>query len=304
MHSDTQAFIDALFARCHPTSFLTLTALPPPQSHAKQSTPSRHIRLDDTVLLTDTLERLNAANRQGWSAVVGVGTRRRDLGRWKRGAKRDLAELPALFVDIDNSGGDSQTKRDTFLLRPSIRVASGGVGHEHWYWLLDAPTSDMAKVDLILHGLARWLGADPILTRAQAMRLPGTLNPKPDRENNLCHLLELHPERCFSLTQFEPYIVDVEASQRRSSPRPTMTTLHWTKEEYTEMIHAVEHCLLTTFDGFYKPNGWLSAICPCGHAYDRPGMHFGFSAQYAVRHCFGRHLTMILPELCAELRLI
>ncbi|MHB8628557.1 MAG: hypothetical protein ACYDBJ_20280 [Aggregatilineales bacterium] len=302
MNTDARTFIDALFARCSPSSFLTLTALPPTPNLPR---PSRHIRVDDATALSNALERLEAANRLGWSGVVGIGTRSVNIGRWRRGGKSDLAELPALFMDIDRSGDDSQTKRDTFPLLPSIQVCSGGAGCEHWYWLLECPTHDLMMADRALRGLAQWLGGDPIMTIAHSLRLPGTKNPK---HNALCHVIELHPERRYSLAQFEPYLADPPLRLRTEGILSAQTAAKRASavplRKRRELIQAVEACLRADFGGFYKANGWLSALCPCGHSHDKPGQHFGFLPGSALGFCFGRHGRLSLEDLCVQLRLV
>src|SRR3954453_23593508 len=100
MRPDTQAFLDSLFERCKTSrqdnaAFITLSAIHP---DGERSTPSRHIPISDTAGLSDALDRLMATNDLGWGAFVGIAPRNRNLGRWSRGTKRDLAELPALFV--------------------------------------------------------------------------------------------------------------------------------------------------------------------------------------------------------------
>ncbi len=130
MH-EARNFLDALFARCSPQNYITLTALPPVPN---LPTPSRHIQIRDSDALADALERLHAANTLGWSAVVGVGARRANFGRWKRGGKADLAELPALFVDIDDTDGAEQRIADFCAFQHNCRKEKGGdaehkVGH-------------------------------------------------------------------------------------------------------------------------------------------------------------------------------
>src|SRR5688500_13708311 len=101
MHDDTYRFLDRLLSRCgtSPNLRLTLTAMHPDGQH---STPSRHIPSTNRSVLQDALERLESANRCGWGAFFGVGLRKTDLGRYRRGGLTDVVLLPALFVDIDD----------------------------------------------------------------------------------------------------------------------------------------------------------------------------------------------------------
>src|SRR5690349_1626687 len=99
MHAETEAFVRGLFGRCCQPSFLTLTAIHPDGRHP---TPSQHIPLGDSKALALALDKLIAANHVGWGAHIGVAPRKTNLGRWSRGGKADLSELPALFVDVDD----------------------------------------------------------------------------------------------------------------------------------------------------------------------------------------------------------
>src|SRR5579859_7804824 len=150
--AETDAFVAALFERCT-GGCLTLTGLPPDSLDCL--TPSRHVRLADKARLEKTLARLAEANLYGWGAVIAIATRRADLGRYRRGARRDLAELPALFVDLDDPE-QAQARLKDFPLPPSITVSSG-LG-SHAYWILRQPTKDFAAADRALRVLAEWLG--------------------------------------------------------------------------------------------------------------------------------------------------
>ena len=81
-----------------PDSYLTLTAIHPTQ---KKRVPSHHIAIGDEVALPRSLQQLHTANQMGWGAYFGVGYRKGNLGRWRRGGKADVLALPAVFVDLD-----------------------------------------------------------------------------------------------------------------------------------------------------------------------------------------------------------
>lgn len=65
-----------------------------------------------------------------------------------------------------------------------------------------------------------------------------------------------------------------------------------------DLVEAVVHVLLRDYAGFVQHNGWIGALCPCGHSRDQPGRHFGFSPQHGVARCFGRHGQLLVKELC------
>src|SRR5262245_32354308 len=122
MRSETELFLDSLF---HPlveqAAFLTFTAIHPDGKHP---TPSRHIPVGDSIALKIALDDLFHANELGWGAYVGVAPRQADWGRWARGGKGDLAELPALFIDADDPLTTFPRLR-AFELPPSCIVNSG-----------------------------------------------------------------------------------------------------------------------------------------------------------------------------------
>jgi hypothetical protein len=165
MHADTLRFIRSLFAHClsPEQAYVTLTALPP--DHRRCATPSRHVLLSDATQLLDALERLERTNRLGWGACVGIAPRQADLGRYRRGGRLDLLELPALFVDVDRPL-DTVTELHTFPLPPSCIVGSGYGGH--FYWYLNPPTRSFALADQVLRGLADTFNGD-VMTGAQSL---------------------------------------------------------------------------------------------------------------------------------------
>lgn len=68
---------------------------------------------------------------------------------------------------------------------PTCRIASGGDGHEHWYWKLqELLNSD--QLDIVNRALAYHLDADPSgWDSTQVLRPPGTFNHKRKRETTL-----------------------------------------------------------------------------------------------------------------------
>ena len=295
MHSDTKAFLDALFERCDQSgegAFITLTAIHP---GGGLPTPSHHLPLSRPDLIHAHLERLQQANAQGWGAYIGVATRRSGLGRWSRGGKADLLELPALFVDID--APDPALWHLTFFAPPPSMLVSSGRGY-HAYWLLDTPTTDFQQADLVLKGLAERLGGDSVLTVANSMRLPGTLNTKSDRENALCHLVDCDPERRYLLAEFASIIPPKSEISRAYSHKPWTNTVVAHTEGVEPVIDAVTDAVLHILDGHPRGNGFIAARCPLPHNRDKPGMHFSYHPTSGVGFCFGKHGKLSLQEMC------
>ena len=178
MRDETSLFLRYLLARCDPfrqTTCLTFTAMHPDGSHP---CPSRHVSLEDPVAVNEAVEDLYAANALGWGGYVAVGLRRPQLGRWRRGGTDDVAALPALFVDVDDPSSDMLRKLRDFRPTPSCIVNSGG-GY-HAYWWLDDPPTKVGSLSPLLQALTTKLGGDA-LSVAHSLRLPGTVNTKPER---------------------------------------------------------------------------------------------------------------------------
>jgi hypothetical protein len=94
--------------------------------------------------------------------------------------------LPALYVDLDEHTPDALARLTTFSPLPSCIVDSGGGYHACW-WLTES-TTDLAHAGQCLQALQQTLQSDRV-SIAQSLRLPGSLNTKPDRYNALCHVM-------------------------------------------------------------------------------------------------------------------
>jgi hypothetical protein len=253
-----------------PTTFITLTAIHP---NGIYPAISRHIPLGNQRALYHALECLKNANNLGWGAYYGVAPRRPSLGRLKRGGKKDVSAMPALCVDIDIYTDKTLQALQHFYPLPSAIVSSGhGI---HVYWFLELPSSELNSADMLLKGLAQWWGGD-ILSVAQSMRLPGTINTKQCRSNVRCECIYWYPNRRWRLEQFAPYMF----SNGRTIPMRQFESLSG-KQVGDWLIHKHE--------GFVKSNGWIAALCPFGHSSDYPGKHFNWNPNLRIGYCFGRH---------------
>lgn len=289
MQAETMTFLRALYDGVE-GGFLTFTAIHPDKRHAA---PSRHLPIKDEARLANTLARLCTANAQGWGAYFSVATRKSDLGRWRRGGKGDLAALPALFVDIDGDPDAALRQLDAYRFPPSCIVSSGGGIHAYWFI---QPTMDWGQADLALAGLANALNGDKTNT-AQALRLPGTLNTKPTRNGASCRIIALDPERRYTLSDFPTLKPACKRSKISSSASHTHNRVN------NRLLHAVANHLCAEFRGYVKANGYIAALCPCGHCRDYPGSHFNFDPVRGIGICFGRHGRLRLKDLCAVMQI-
>jgi len=284
--TETLDFLKALFAPCE-QGFLTFTAIHPDGQHP---TLSRHVRVGDLAGLTRTLERLTHANRQGWGAYVAIATRKADLGRRRRGGQDDLLALPALFADIDRPPEEVLPELCGFQPAPSCVIGSGrGV---HVYWLLTTPTRDMRQAKSVLRGLGATLHGD-VMSPAQSMRLVGTRNTKTHAGGALCHLLELHPERRYTMDDFAQYVIPAckTRAARRLPPYKTPGELN------PRVVEALADLFLARG---YKPRGtWLNGPCvyPQRHQHGDAHPSFGYNTAsgYGFCHVCG---TLLTKDLC------
>ncbi len=297
MHPDTLAFLDVLYERgesARSSARLTFTVIHP---SGKFPTPSRHIPLDNRVALLDTLQRLSDTNRMGWGAYFAVGLRKPGLSRWKRGGAAEVVALPAFYTDIDDPTDAALIQLRGARLPPSAIVHSGG-GY-HAYWLLDEPTADLNTARQVLQGLARTFGGDG-LSPAQSLRLPGSVNHKPERGGAVCRLVELSDRR-YLLSSFQSFIPTTPCPTAR---RSTLQTAYSTGSRTLNvaLIHAITAVLYRDYAAREQRwSDWLAALCPCGHARDSPGAHFFFNPTIGCGRCHGRHGTLRLTDLCSVL---
>lgn len=298
MHADMLDFLDLLFERCTPqyASYpITFTAIHPDGQHP---TPSRHILLNDRAALLDALQRLSDTNQMGWGAYFAVGLRQPGLTRWKRGGATDVVALPAFYTDIDLPTDIALTKLRAASLFPSIIVHSGGGVHA--YWLLDEPTAHISTAQLVLQGLAKAFSGDS-LSPANSLRLPGTVNTKPERGSALCHLIDVS-DRHYSLSDFQPFTLPIPSSSTSEPDVSGVAQSTNNRKLNAMLIHAITTLLYRDYAARERRQSeWIAALCPCGHARDSPSKHFFWNPALGCGRCHGRHGTLRLIDLCSIL---
>lgn len=98
------------------------------------------------------------------------------------GTKKDITEIPAVFVDADFKDTPKElvwAKLKSFPFQPSFIIKSGHGAH--FYWLLKEPAkqADIPQIEDVNKRIATYLGADLNATDAsRILRIPGTLNVK------------------------------------------------------------------------------------------------------------------------------
>lgn len=298
MHPNMLEFLDLLYRRCtrlYPSSALTFTVIHPDGQHP---TPSRHLLLNDRAALLDALQRLSDTNQMGWGAYFAVGLRKPGLTRWQRGGAANVVALPAFYTDIDHPNDEVLTKLSQASLPPSVIVHSGGGVHA--YWLLDEPTTDLSRAGLVLQGLAKTFSGDS-LSPANSLRLPGTVNTKPERGSALCHLIEVS-DCHYRLSDFQPFTLPMSVSST-SEPEVSCVSQSANNRKLNKMlIHAITTVLYRDYAARERGQSqWIAALCPCGHARDSPGRHFFWNPTIGCGCCHGRHGTLRLSDLCSIL---
>lgn len=164
-------------------------------------------KVGDKRTLTNALNRATTLNREGGYGLYFAPC----LRSQKQGKAEAAALLPALWVDLDCD--DDSARRtaaienlNIFTPPPSAIIDSGGGLHAYWFLAeplsLDENTRKQAAN--ILRGLFSVLGGDPqyVKSVASVMRLPNSVNTKPERGGVLVTLVELHPDRRYPLNDF------------------------------------------------------------------------------------------------------
>ncbi|MBK9745836.1 MAG: DUF927 domain-containing protein [Chloroflexi bacterium] len=197
-------FLRALYSGAPDELYFELRCIHPTSGDAR----SLWSKVGDKRTLTNALNRATALNCESGYGLYFAPC----LRSQKQGKAEVAALLPALWVDLDCDDdaarrAEALAKLHTFSPPPSAIIDSGGGLHA--YWLLKEATSLIDEADRkqaagILRGLFSVLGGDPqyVKSVASVMRLPNSLNTKPDRGGVIVTLLELHPDRRYPLSDF------------------------------------------------------------------------------------------------------
>jgi hypothetical protein len=237
-------FLDLLYGNV-PDGALEVTYIAPDGIDIK---PHTVIQWRDLPLgaIAPAMPNVHALNQQGYSCYFGVTVRKaakapeqrlnKKTGQWfwmqPRGNEGDALCLTALWCDIDmkDFDGNEQSAYQSLLespIPPSIIVSSGGGWHG--YWLLESPlliTDDNRQmIKQTLRGIALYHRCDTkVAELARIMRLPGTVNTKPERGGAICQVVDNIPGRYhymdFELT-YAPYAAPKIPLPTRALSLPT-----------------------------------------------------------------------------------
>jgi hypothetical protein len=196
-------FLNALYQGNPDNLYLELRCIHPTTGEAR----SLWGQLGNKRGLEAALKQAEALNREGFGLYFAPCLR-----KGKQGKAEAAALVPALWVDIDCDGDAHQRNEGLQKLRdfepmPSFILDSGGGWHG--YWLLDEPfqlqsDADRQKIAGIMRGLFAALGGDTeyVKTVAGIMRLPDSVNTKPERGGVVVTVVESHPEWHYPLATF------------------------------------------------------------------------------------------------------
>ena len=241
------------------------------------------------------------------------------LGR--RGGRDGVQAAWVAWADLDRPGADEALER--FALRPSAVVASGSGENRHVYFCL-AESLGGGEVELLNRRLAAALGADDgaVTNPAAILRPPFTRNHKHATPTPV-RLLELEPERRYSLAELDDALPRLRpeqtpaprrpgASQRQSGTDDPLLRLE-PRVYVSELLgrapgrdgkvacpfHADENPSLHVFRGAQR--GWFCFSCRRGTSiYDLAGPLLGFATRgrdfVELRRELGRRFGLDVDE--------
>ncbi len=196
--SDRRAFLRALYGSAPDELYLELRCIHPETGEVR----TLWGRMGDKRGLGSVLKQADKLNSEGYGVYFAPCLRKE-----KKGNADSAAWVPALWIDIDSTDARDLEKLKTFDPAPSFIVSSGGGWHG--YWLLDEPflletDADKQKVAAVLRGLFSALNGDPgyVKSVASVMRLPDSVNTKPERRGMAVEIIESAPERRYALNDF------------------------------------------------------------------------------------------------------
>jgi hypothetical protein len=201
-----------------------------------------------------------------------------------------------VFVDVDDPSAAALARLRDMGPAPSCITFTGG-GY-HAFWWLDEPLSDMGLARQILRALQRISGGD-VLSVVNSLRLIGSRNTKPGRNNALCQIVEMH-DSYHNIEAFAPLLPrpttkpPTAPSRRRTFQRSTSNTIN------PSVLQAASDQLVGM--GYVQQGDWLSGPClyPAHHQHGDVHHSFGFNVRSGYGNCF-RCGSILLKDICISL---
>lgn len=201
-------FLNYLFGLIDQPTFIEITYIAPPGVEVDGPRIVTHsYRLGEQRPDWYEVERMN---ERGYGVYYAVTPKRRRLGRGQRSDERNTALCNALWVDVDFDDGVYATLEDAcdgiaraIHVPAGALVASGGGVHALWaiYPVPVTPTT-LPVLKATLRGLAKAVRGDTSVAElARVLRLPGTVNTKPNRNGARCEVIDILPH----VTRLEDY---------------------------------------------------------------------------------------------------
>lgn len=157
-------------------------------------------------------DRIDAANAAGWGIYYGVATKRVRREGKQRGKESTALWLPVIWAEIDLKDGyysDLDAIQDAIGKIPqpaTVITASGGGIHALWRITPIKVTPDnIHTIKQVIKGMAVYLHGDTSVSDlARVLRMPGTINTKPERNGAKCTILSAIDGE-FTFDQFLDY---------------------------------------------------------------------------------------------------
>lgn len=196
-------FLRALYSGAPDDLYFELRCIHPTNGDAR----SFWSKVGDKRTLTNAINRATSLNRESSYGLYFAPC----LRSQKQGKAEAAALLSAFWVDLDCDDDSARragalAKLHAFNPLPSAIIDSGGGLHAYWLLsesvMLDEGSRNQAAG--ILRGLFSTLGGDPqyVKSVASVMRLPSSINTKPERGGVVVTMLELYPDRRYPLSDF------------------------------------------------------------------------------------------------------
>ena len=197
-HATCKDFLRAIYGNAPEELYLELRCIHPGTGEVR----TLWGRIGDKRGLGSALKGADKLNSEGFGLYFAPCLRKE-----KKGNADSAAWLPALWIDIDSTDQHDLEKLKAFDPAPSFIISSGGGWHG--YWLLEQPftletDSDKQRMAAILRGLFTALEGDPgyVKSVASVMRLPDSVNTKPERGGVVVAIIESDPDRRYPLSTF------------------------------------------------------------------------------------------------------